>query len=172
MRWEDLMRWKTHFFIGLTLICAGLLGFGFFLEHRLGLEPCPLCMLQRMAMAVLLCIGLAGALHRPERLGVCIYSALVFLAALAGGAVAAWQVRMQLLPEEEKTACGPGWVYMWDTYHFDAVRRAFTASGECGEVQWSFLGLSIPAWALLWFAMFCVAALLLFVAALRASARR
>ena len=162
------MPWKKYYFIGVLLGCAGLLGFGYFLENRLNLAPCPLCVLQRGAMGLLLLIGLAGALHRPARLGTCLYTGLAALVAAAGAAVAAWQLHMQHLPESEKVACGPGWDYLMETFPLsEALRRIFTASGECSEVQWTFLGLSIPGWSLLWLACCCIVSVWVLVRAWR-----
>jgi disulfide bond formation protein DsbB len=76
--------------------------------------------------------------------------------ALIGGGIAAWQVRMIYLPQDQIPDCGPGLDYMLEIFPLtDVIKKAFTASGECAEVNWTFLGLSIPEWSLICFS--CIA---------------
>ena len=138
---------------GGALACALLLGYGYFLEFVEGLDPCPLCLLQRGAFVLLAAVFLAAAAHRPRtRGGSCAYGAAAGLAAATGAGIAGWHLRLQSLPPGEVPGCGPGLGYMWSNFPLgDTIRMVFTGSGECAEVSWSFLFLSLPAWALVWF---------------------
>ena len=136
-----------------ALACALLLGYGYFLEHVEGLDPCPLCLLQRGAFVLLAALLLAAAVHRPRtRGGARAYGVAAGLVAGAGAGIAGWHLRLQSLPPGEAPECGPGLDYMWSTFSLgETIRMVFTGSGECAEVSWSFLSLSLPAWALIWF---------------------
>ncbi len=134
------------------LACAGLLGFGYYLQFEEGLEPCPLCIFQRIAFIVLGVLFLLAALHGPGPVRSRVHGVLIGLAGLAGAGIAGWHLWLQSLPPGEAPACGPGLDYMLETFPLtETLRMVFTGSGECAEVSWRFLGLSIPAWALLWF---------------------
>ena len=135
--------------------CAGMMGFALYAEHVLFLDPCPLCVFQRLAVIALGIVFLAAAIHNPRAAGRTAYGALIGLAALAGVGVAGWHVRAQNLPPSEVPACGPGLDYMLDTLPLtEVLSKVFTGSGECADVVWQFLGLSMPAWVLI-----CVALL-------------
>jgi disulfide bond formation protein DsbB len=132
-------------------ICAGLMGFALYAQHVLLLDPCPLCVLQRVAVIALGAVALAAALHNPAGWGRRVYAALVFLAAGSGLGIAAWHWHLQNLPPSDVPACGPGLDYMLDNFPLaEALSMVFKGSGECAEVVWSFLGLSMPAWVTFW----------------------
>lgn len=133
--------------------CAGLLAYAIYLQLYAGLEPCPLCIFQRVAFAALGLVFLVGGVHAPRgstaRRG---YGVIGLLAGLAGIAVAGNHVRLQHLPPDMVPSCGPGLDYMMEAMPLTGViRKVMTGSGECANVDWSFLGLSMPAWSLLWF---------------------
>ncbi len=131
--------------------CAGMMGFALFAQHVLLLDPCPLCVLQRVAVITLGVVFLVAAVHNPESWGRHVYAVLIFLAAGDGIAIAGWHVHMQNLPPSETPACGPGLDYMLENFPLaDALKMVFSGSGECAEIVWQFLGLSMPAWVLLW----------------------
>jgi protein dithiol:quinone oxidoreductase len=133
---------------------VGLMAYALYSQYVVGLEACPLCIFQRVAMIALGAVFLAAALHAPVGHGARAYAALGLVAAVTGGSISAWHVRLQSLPPEAVPACGPGLDYMLDAFPlFEAVRMVFTGSGECAEVNWSFLGLSMPAWVLVWFVL-------------------
>jgi disulfide bond formation protein DsbB len=114
------------------------------------LMPCPLCVFQRMAVVALGIIFLAAALQNPSGWGRRVYAALFLLASGAGIAVAGRHVWLQNLPADEVPACGAGYDYIMETLPLgDALRAIFTGSGECAEIDWQFLGLSMPAWVLI-----------------------
>jgi disulfide bond formation protein DsbB len=157
---------SRHLFWGLFLACAGLMGYGLYLQHALGLEPCPLCILQRYAFIATGAIALIAALHGPRGVGSAVYGALIALGAGAGGAVAGRQVWLQHNPRPALD-CGPDLGYMLDSFPLSQVLpMIFKGEGDCGKVVWRFLGLSIPEWALLWFVLLAAAGLFLLVAGL------
>ncbi len=134
------------------LACAGLLGYGLYLQYVEYLEPCPLCLAQRLAYIFCGAIALLAALHAPGRLGTRIYAALLMLGAGAGAALAGRQIWLQHLPPDQVPECGPG-LEMWiQTLPLtEVLMKVLKGTGDCAEVVWTFLGLSIPEWSLLMF---------------------
>ena len=129
------------------LCCTGLMGFALFAQYVLLLDPCPLCVLQRIAVISMGIAFLVATLHNPAGWGSRIYALLLAVFASSGVAIAGWHVRMQNLPPSETPACGPGLDYIIDSFPLlDALKMVFTGSGECADVVWEFLGLSMPAW--------------------------
>lgn len=142
-------RWLNAAGVG---IIVALMGYALYQQHVVGLEACPLCILQRVAMIALGIVLAAAALHAPRGAGARVYAVLGALAALAGLGISGWHVRMQNLPPAEVPACGPGLDYMLDAFGWlGGLRMVFSGSGECAEVNWQFLGLSMPAWVFIWF---------------------
>lgn len=140
--------------------CATLLGYGYYLQYGQGLEPCPLCIFQRVCYFAAGLIALAGALHNPDRTGMRIYGALTLVAALAGLVFAGRQVWLQHLPKDQVPACGPGLEYWMKTLPFaETFKKVLRGTGECAAVDWTFLGLSIAEWSLLCFSLFMLGAL-------------
>ncbi|MCK2087516.1 disulfide bond formation protein B [Thauera aromatica] len=138
-------------YLALFLIAAGLLGFGLYLQHVVGLEPCPMCIMQRYAFALAAVLALLAAAHGPGRSGVRAYAALIGLAALGGGAIAAWQSWLQIDPPAIPE-CGPGLEFMLESFPLaEALPMIFRGAGDCAVIDWTFLGLSIANWSLLSF---------------------
>jgi disulfide bond formation protein DsbB len=142
------------------MICAGLLAFALYLQYYEQQDPCPLCILQRVAFIAMIAVFAVGALHGPQRRGAVVYSTLLFLIAAIGAAVAGRQVWLQHLPPNQVPACGPGLGYMLEQFPLgQALQKIFAGSGECAEAGWRFLGLTIAGWSLVWLvvlALFCV----------------
>lgn len=161
------MTTRTGYALGF-LVCAGLLGFAYYLQYVEYQEPCPLCMLQRVAFLDMMVVFGIAALHGPARRGAMIYSTLLFVMAAMGAAIASRQVWLQHLPPDKVPACGPGLEYMLEQFPLgDALQKIFAGSGECAEAGWRFLGLTIAGWSLAWFIALAVLAV---VVALRARA--
>jgi len=153
-----------------VLVCALLLGFGYYLQYGRGLEPCPLCLVQRGFFYAVMLMFILGALHAPGRLGTAVYGALVLLFAAGGGATASRQVWLQHLPADKVPQCGPDLFFMLENLPLSqTLQKLLQGSGECAAVDWKFLGLSIAGWSLLWFAIFCVYATWLATRAIRSS---
>jgi disulfide bond formation protein DsbB len=135
-----------------ALACASLLAFGYFLQYVKGLEPCPLCLLQRGFFYAVIAVSVIAALHDPGRGGRIAYASLAGLAAIGGGAVATRQVWLQHLPPDQVPQCGPDLFFMLENFPLSrTLKTLVTATGECAKVDWTFLGFSIAEWALAWF---------------------
>ena len=145
-------------FVGLTLLAITSMLFArLYLQAYLGLEACPLCMVQRVFVVLWGVIALLGALHNPRNWGRKVYGALCGLAALAGAAVAARHVWLQHLPADQVPACGPSLDYMLENLPFQETLHVILAGdGNCAVIDWTFLGFSIPQQTL---AVFSVAIL-------------
>jgi disulfide bond formation protein DsbB len=129
------------------IACVGLLAYALYAEHVLGLAPCPLCIFQRVAVIVAGVLFLIAALHNPGRVGVRVYGALIGLAALGGVSIAARHVWIQAQPPGTVAACGADLDYLLDIMPVtEVVTKVLTGSGECGKVDWTLLGLSMPWW--------------------------
>jgi disulfide bond formation protein DsbB len=153
----ELMNKRIAYLLG-ALICAALLGFGLYLQHVEGLEPCPLCVFQRVAFIALGLVFVVAALHGPGKTGAAVYALLGGLFALTGAGIAARHVWLQSLPPDQVPACGPGLSYMLEQYAVTRMlEKVLSGSGECAEAGWRFLGLTIPGWSLLWFVLLGVA---------------
>ncbi|HLX80699.1 MAG TPA: disulfide bond formation protein B [Burkholderiales bacterium] len=135
-----------------ALACAGLLAFGYYLQYFGGQDPCPLCLVQRGFFYVVLAVFAVAALHSPGRTGKYLYCAAATLFALGGLGTAARQVWLQHLPADQVPACGPDLFFMMENFPLGRMlEKLFMGSGQCAEVNWKFLGLSIAEWSLAWF---------------------
>ncbi len=140
--------------------CAAMMGVALYLQYQSDLEPCPLCIFQRVFVIVIGVMMLLAALQNPGNTGRRIYGALIMIPGIAGIIVAGRHVWLQHLPADEIPECGPGLEYMLQAFPFqEALSMVFKGSGECAEVQWTFLSLSIPSWTLLIFIGLCLFAL-------------
>jgi protein dithiol:quinone oxidoreductase len=145
-------------YLAVFLACAALMAFGFYLQHAKGLEPCPLCILQRYAFIVCGVIAVVAAIHGPGRVGTWIYGVLLVLAAGTGAGIAGRQTWLQHYPPQALD-CGPDFAYMINSFPLgEVLPKIFKGEGDCAKVVWKFLGLSIPEWALVWFIAIVVAA--------------
>ena len=136
-------------FIVIAIVIAGLFGYALYTQYVDGLDPCPLCMSQRVFYGLTAFIAVIAAIHgRAHR----VYGALICLSALTGAAVAGRQVWLQHLPPELVPACGPSLEHMLRTLPFgEVLARMIKGDGNCAVVDWTFLGLSMAGWSLLWF---------------------
>jgi disulfide bond formation protein DsbB len=151
-----------------ALVSAGLLAYAYYLQYFEGQDPCPLCLVQRGFYYGFGATFLVGALHGPRGAGVAVYGGIAALFALGGLATAARHVWLQHLPPELVPQCGPDLFFMLENLPLSrTLEKLFVGSGQCAEVKWTFLGLSIAEWSLVWFAIFFAYALWLAVRALR-----
>jgi disulfide bond formation protein DsbB len=136
-----------------ALACALLLGFGYYLQYFDNQDPCPLCLVQRGFYYGVMLVFAAAALHAPGRVGRFVYCGAGTLLALGGFGVAARQVWLQHLPADQVPACGPDLFFMMENFPLRrTLEKLFLGSGQCAEVSWRFLGLSIAEWSLACFA--------------------
>ncbi|MBS7662491.1 disulfide bond formation protein B [Pseudomonas lalucatii] len=132
--------------------CLLLMGAALYLEHVVGLEPCPLCIVQRVCVIGFGLVCLAAALHAPGRGGRRGYAGLALLFAVAGGGTAGRQIWLQGVPADQLPACLPSLDYMMEALPFqEIVRLVLHGSADCAEVNWTLFGMSIPEWSLLGF---------------------
>jgi disulfide bond formation protein DsbB len=132
-------------FAAIALACALALAAALYLQHVVGLEPCPLCIFQRIGVMAVGAISLLAAFMAPRGVASRAGGVLLALAALGGGVVSARHVWLQHMPADQVPACGPGLNYLVDTLPFSQVLvKVFKGSGECAVVDWTFLGISLP----------------------------
>ncbi|MCY1540623.1 Disulfide bond formation protein B [compost metagenome] len=140
-------------FLFAFLACVAIMGGALYLEHALGLEPCPLCIVQRVFVIAFGIVCLVAAMHGPERVGRRVYAALALLFAAGGAASAGRQVWLQSVPADQLPACLPSLDYMMEALPFqDIVKLMLHGTADCAEVTWTLFGMSIPEWSLLAFA--------------------
>jgi disulfide bond formation protein DsbB len=140
-------------FLAGFVACAALISFALYSQTHWGLNPCPLCIFQRIAFAALGLVLLVGGLHAPRSTGGRrAYGVLALVAALTGIGIAGRHVWLTKLPPDQVPSCGPPLDFMMEANPLsDVIRMVLTGSGECAKVDWTFLGLSMPEWSLAWF---------------------
>ena len=132
------------------LCCAGLLGYAWYAQGVLRVDPCPLCIFQRIGVATCGLVFMLAWLHGPKGWGARVYGVLVVLAAITTMGVAARHVWIQHLPEGAVPACGAGLNFLLQEFPLaEVIRKVLTGSAECHQVNWTFLGLAMPSWVFL-----------------------
>lgn len=151
-------------YAAVAALCVAFIAYALYLQFFEDLDPCPLCILQRYAFIAVGIVALIAAAHGPGRAGRAAYGALIALASAVGAAVAGRQTWLQHNPPKALD-CGPDLAYMLESFPLSQVLpKIFKGEGDCAKVVWKFLGLSIPEWALVWFALFALAGLYLLIA--------
>ena len=141
---------------------ASLLATGYYLQYFQGQDPCPLCYVQRFFYYGVLVVSAVAVLHGPTGRLVAVYGAGALVFALGGFATAVRHVWLQHLPPDKVPACGPDLFFMLENFPFGRLlEKLFTGSGQCAEVKWRFLTLSIPEWSLVWFSALALYAIVL-----------
>jgi disulfide bond formation protein DsbB len=131
-----------------------MLSIGAYFQMVEELEPCPLCISQRIAILLTGSCFLIAAIHNPDGVGLKVYAVLGCILAALGGGVSIRHVWLQNLPVEQVPECGPGFEYMLENFPlFETLRMMLNGTGECADVLWTFLGISIPGWTLVAFAI-------------------
>lgn len=150
-----------------ALACVGMLAFGMYLQHVVGLNPCPMCIVQRYALIGVAVIALAGSrLNRPT--GQAVFALLMTLKAGFGAFTAARQSWIQWYPPEV-VSCGRDFYGMVENFPLQrAIPMIFKGSGDCTKVDWTFLGGSIANWSFVAFTAFALTGLALAWTAWRA----
>jgi protein dithiol:quinone oxidoreductase len=149
---------RAPFFL-IAAFCAGLLGCGFYLQFQSGLEPCPLCVFQRLCFMAIGVLALLAGAHGARLRGATVYCVLLFVAAAIGAGIAGRQVWLQHLPADQVPECGPGLDFLMEMYPLtETIRTVLRGSGDCAKVDWTLLGLSIAEWSLISFIGLCFAA--------------
>jgi len=147
-------------YIFVVLCCASLLGFALYNQYVDYLDPCPLCVFQRTVFIWMGAFALFAAIHNPGRAGLRIYAWLVAAGATLGASIASRHIWLQSLPADEVPECGPGLNYMLDNFPLtEVLATVLRGSGSCAEVIWSFMGMSMPRWTLIWYTVLGLATL-------------
>jgi protein dithiol:quinone oxidoreductase len=150
-----------HFRLACSVIflaCVSLLVYAiYYLQGKLYLDPCPMCILQRYCFIAVGLVALAGAIHDPDFKGRRWYGAFIGLFSLAGIGVAVRHIWVQHFPPPGGGCAAGDLDYLINTFSLaQALPKIFAGTGECSEVKWRFLTLSIPEWALVWFVALAV----------------
>ncbi|MCK5894022.1 MAG: disulfide bond formation protein B [Endozoicomonadaceae bacterium] len=143
---------SRYLYILAFLAVVGLLITAMIFEYVMMLEPCPLCITQRITFIILGLIALAAAIHNPTGRSLRSYGILMIVFAVVGVGLATRQLYLQGLPPEHAPACMPGIEYLVDILPMnELINIMFKGTGDCAKVQWHFLGLTIPGWTLITF---------------------
>ena len=134
------------------IIVGSLLGYAAYSMKILGLEPCTLCITQQFFYCLIGLSAFIAFIHYPSPIAGRIYSSLLSIFSIAGIWISGRQVWLQGLPEDEVPLCGPPLEYIIDVFPFaDVISALFMGDGNCAEIPWAFLGLSMAGWSLIWF---------------------
>lgn len=150
---EQLSKLKPRIWFLLGFIgCISLLGVGAYLQLVENLEPCPLCISQRIAILLVAVVFLVAGLHNPNRAGINRYAIAGTLAAMGGAAISIRHIWIQHLPPDKVPECGPGLDYVFENFPLaDTLKLMLSGSGDCAKVDWTLLGFSIPQLTLMAF---------------------
>jgi protein dithiol:quinone oxidoreductase len=147
------------------LASFGLVGFGLYIQVRNNLEPCPLCISQRIAFMALGIAFLIAALHNPTGIWRKVHGVLQLVAAATGAGIAMRHIWIQSHADEVMAECGAGFSYIFERFPFKkAVELVFKGTGECTAIDWTLFGLTIPQLSLLAFIMLGIYVITLVVA--------
>ncbi|MFC0266813.1 disulfide bond formation protein B [Kushneria aurantia] len=156
-----------------SAFCVFMLAFALFLQYAFDLAPCPLCIFQRVAVLAALVPLIVGALHNPKGVGGVVYGVLALAGSVVGAFIAGRHLWLQGLPADQVPSCGPGLDYMLEALPLQQVlATVLSGSGECAEIDASWLGISLPGWTLVGFVVLSLMTLALIVTSWRRGARR
>ncbi len=135
------------------VVCAASLVFAiFYLERTLFLEPCPLCVLDRVVLVTLGVVFLIALTHNPGSLFAKLYGLISIILCITGIGLASRHIWLQNLPKDQVPECGPDLNFMLETLPIlDVIKKTLTGSGSCADVSWTFAGLTIPEQTLILF---------------------
>ena len=149
-------------YVTVALVSLGLIGVGLVLQHVVGLDPCPLCIFQRIAYFALALFALISASLSSRRASRW-FGVLAVASALTGVGIAGRHVWLQMNPQG--MSCGPGLGAMLENFPLtDVLPKVFRGSGDCSEAAWTLLGLTIAEWSLLWFVILSAATIFIVLA--------
>ena len=127
-----------------------MLLYALYAQYVVRLEPCPLCMFQRVTVLALGIVFALAAIHHPRRWGAYLYAVLIAVAALATIGLAARHLYIQSLPPGAVPACGAPLDALVRMFPLtEVIRKVLRGGGDCALVNWRFLGIAMPAWVLL-----------------------
>ena len=142
-------------FLLVFISCFALLAAAYYFEYALYLDPCPLCIMQRIAVLLVGLVAFSGFIMASTAIGEKVHATLMALAAVFGVFVAGRHVWIQNLPADQVPTCGPSLEYMVGTLPWaEVLSIMLRGNGNCADAQWLFMGLSMPMWVLIWFVGF------------------
>jgi protein dithiol:quinone oxidoreductase len=149
---QTLVRRRRTANLVAALVCFAMVGFALYSQYYLGYEPCPLCIFERLAITGLGIAFLLAVIPGEGRLlWHRVFALLIGAVALAGVGISGRHVYIQHLPPDKVPVCGATLEYMREVFPLaDVIRKVLTGSGECAKIDWTFLGLSMPEWVLIW----------------------
>lgn len=151
-----------------VLLCIVMMAIALVLQHFGGLEPCPLCIFQRVAVIATFVVLLPGVFHNPKGKGGIVYGLLGMITSACGIALAARHLWLQSLPPGSVPSCGPGLNYMMQIMPWQSViATVLKGSGECAEIHGIWLGITLPGWTMIGFVVLCLISLLLVITSFR-----
>ena len=134
------------------IFTAGLIATALFMQYAMGLEPCYLCIVQRVFIILVGLIAFIAFVHNPGPTGLRVYGSAMTLSAASGGGFSIRQLWLQNLPEDLVPACGPPAEYLFDAFPLiEVIPVLLQGDGNCAQVQWALLGISIPGYTLMAF---------------------
>lgn len=141
-------------------ICCALIGFAFYLQNIMNLQPCPLCVLERGVLTILAIIFLLATIINPGLKGQRLFGSLLLFFAIFGMLFAGRHLWLQGQPNQLGEICVPGVSYLLKSLPLSqAIKTMFLGTSDCAKVDWTFLGLSIPGWTFIFFDFFALASL-------------
>jgi len=164
MQWNPF-RWSFRAqYVAGFLVCLALLAFAWYVQFDLKIEPCPLCIFQRLAFMAMAVFFLFGALHNPRSIGRRGYSLGVFVGAGTGIGLAAYHLWVQHIGPDPLASCAPGWNWMIETHSLGyawskTIEQAFVGHADCAEINWTLFGLAMPFWTLVCYVLLAAGAL-------------
>lgn len=140
--------------LGIFLVCVITIGIVLYMEHVMMLSPCGLCITQRVFVILCGLVCLAAAIHNPAATGQKLYAFGAAAMCVVGSYFAGRQIWLQHLPEDQVPACGPGLGYIYENFPLiETLSFLLQGDGNCAEVQFRFLGLSIPEMSMVAFVL-------------------
>ena len=152
-----MFSYRTLAFIGLVICITAMLFAVLYLENTLYLDPCPLCILDRVVIIALGVIFFIAWLHGPRTIFTKVYGLLGIVLSSIGIALASRHIWLQNLPKDQVPECGPDLYYMLETLPiFDVLKKTLTGSGSCADISWTFANLTIPEQTLILFVILLI----------------
>lgn len=146
------------------LYVSSLIIFALYLQYFQGLQPCPLCMLQRVVFIAVGIIALLATLHNPSKVGIRIYSIINTIFCCIGLGLAGRHIWLESLPPDQAPACGPSLEIMLEYLPLtDVITKAIIGTGDCAKIDWTMFGLSIADWSFAGFSFLLLVSLYLLV---------
>ena len=152
-----MFSYRSLAFLGLAICVSAMLFAVLYLERTLYLDPCPLCILDRVVIMALGAVFLLAFLHGPRTVFTKIYGFVCIVLSSIGIALASRHIWLQNLPKDQVPECGPDLYFMLDTLPlFETLKKTLTGSGSCADVSWTFADLTIPEQTLILFVILLI----------------